>query len=168
MYHDYQFIPLCICATSYFACQLHGDFALSMKRRLCTRRPNISFIFNLALACLHSGKTTLNFVIKREEKNDQSHVHWLKNKRHLRTCCFSNKRARRLARQGKNILFQDVLVKKTCFCLLSLKFYEKRNSPPVKNQTTRIRLNCELRTLISFQNQSHPLSLSLHPLSNTN
>jgi hypothetical protein len=33
---------------------------------------------------------------------------------------------------------------------VSLKFSGK---PPVKNQTTRIRLNCELRTRTSFQKQ---------------
>ena len=73
-------ISLFPCATSYFACQLHGDFALSMKRRLCKRHPNISFIFNLALASLRNGNTTLNFVIKKEEMINQLHEHRLKKK----------------------------------------------------------------------------------------
>jgi hypothetical protein len=41
VYRDNQFIPLCICATSYFDYQLHGDLALSMKQRLCKRRPEV-------------------------------------------------------------------------------------------------------------------------------
>jgi hypothetical protein len=78
MYRDYQFTPLNIHATSYFACQLHGDFALSTKQRLCKMRPNIGFIFDLASATLHNENTTLNFIIKREEKIDQSHERRLK------------------------------------------------------------------------------------------
>jgi hypothetical protein len=78
MYCDYQFIPFYLHATSYFACQLHGEFALSTKQRLCKRRPNISFIFDLALASLHNGNTTLNFIIEREEKINQMHEPLLK------------------------------------------------------------------------------------------